>query len=513
MEYFLSVIPIILLFGLLLGVKMSGWKSALLTLLITVIIAAIAVSCGRLQLSLPSQSVFQVIGWGVAEGVLKALFPIFLIILTAIFSYNLMLESGQIDVIKRQFVALTDDKGLLVLLMVWGFGGLLEGMAGFGTAVAIPAAILIGLGFKPFFSALVSLLGNTVATGFGAVGVPLITLCKEAAPDGIPSQEMMSRISMDAVIQLTPMFFFIPFVILMLTDRSAWIKNLLLTVWVGGISLAAQYLSARYIGIETPAIIGSIAAILAIIAAAKVLGNKSEQSGVSLPEALKAWSVYICILVLILLSSPLCRPINGFLKSHLVTSFVIPVIESRFQFGWLSNAAVMILVGSLIGGLVQGLSVRRQAVVFARTMVNLRFTALTIVGLIALASVMNYTGMISTMASGIVALTGGFYPLCAPLIGAVGTFVTGSDTSSNILFAKLQMNVAGNLGFSPSQSDWLLASNSTGATGGKMISPQSIVIATAACNMKGSDSAILKAAIPYAAIYVAISGLLVYLGC
>ena len=183
-----SIIPIVLLFILMLGFKMAGHKSALLTLVITVLLALFAASpLGMIAPEHAEDSVIALTGWAVVEGILKAVFPILIIILMAIYSYNILVESKQIDVIKRQFTSITDDKGLLVLLLVWGFGGLLEGMAGFGTAGAIPAAILIGLGFKPMFSALGSLIGNTVATGFGAVGVPVTTLCNEVAESGSAS--------------------------------------------------------------------------------------------------------------------------------------------------------------------------------------------------------------------------------------------------------------------------------------------------------------------------------------
>lgn len=212
---------------------------------------------------------------------------------------------------------------------------------------------------------------------------------------------------------------------------------------------------------------------------------------------------------------------NNFLKSHLVTSLPIPVVGGVFKFAWIGNTGFMLLLGSVAGGLAQRLSLRQLLVVLARTVVNLRFTTITIISLIALASVMNHSGMIAALAAGLVAVTGSFYPLFAPLIGAVGTFVTGSDTSSNILFAKLQANVAGQLGFTGTgtylgvdggRADWLVASNTTGATGGKMISPQSIAIATAACDMQGEDNAILRKALPYALGYIIIGGLMVYFG-
>ena len=228
-------------------------------------------------------------------------------------------------------------------------------------------------------------------------------------------------------------------------------------------------------------------------------------------ETFRAWSVYFFILLFILLSGPLFPDINSFLKSHLVSRVALPIYAdgTTFNFGWISNAGLMLLLGTVIGGLIQGVSPRKLLVILARTTVNLRKTVITIISLVSLASVMNYAGMIVVIASALAAVTGQLYPVFAPLIGAIGTFVTGSDTSSNILFAKLQANVAHQLNYS--NSDWLVAANTTGATGGKMISPQSIAIATAACDMQGRDGEILKAAIPYAIAYIAIGGLMVLL--
>ena len=200
-----SLIPILLLFVLMLGFKVSSHLSAFITLIATVVLALfVAPPLDMFPDYGDGASTGAVVGWAVVEGVLKAIFPILIIILMAIFSYNVLLESRQIEVIKKQFMSFTDEKGVLVLMMVWGFGGLLEGMAGFGTAVAIPAAILIGLGFKPVFSALVALLGNTVATGFGAVGVPVTTLCNEITPGGVASAAVVREISTYTVLQLSP---------------------------------------------------------------------------------------------------------------------------------------------------------------------------------------------------------------------------------------------------------------------------------------------------------------------
>lgn len=523
MNALISILPVVLLFVLMLGFKVPSYKSALITFLATVALALWgAPAMGIIPERFAGDSVFSLVGWATVEGALKAVFPILLIILMAIYSYNILVASKSIEVIKSQFTSFTDDCGVLVLMMVWGFGGLLEGMAGFGTAVAIPAAILIGLGFKPMFSALVALLGNSVPTAFGAVGVPITTLCNEISAGGASAQTVC-EVSAFAVVQLAPLFFLIPFVILMLTDRKAWGRNMVLALWTGGVSLGVQILCATRLGAETPAIVGSLAAILAIIIYAKVFvrSKKHEKSAkkFSASQTFRAWSVYIFILVLILLTGALCPPVNGFLRTHLVSQAPLPVIGSTFKFGWINNAALWLFTGSVAGGLLQGLSPKQLLKVLASTVVNLRFTTITIVCLIALASVMNYSGMIGAIAAGLVAVTGSYYPLFAPLIGAIGTFVTGSDTSSNILFGKLQANVAHQLGmngtgsflgFHGSEADWLAAANSTGATGGKMISPQSIAIATAACDMKDADDAILRRAIPYALGYIALGGLMVY---
>lgn len=513
MSAIIAIIPIVLLFVLMLGLKMAGHKSAFLTLLVAI---ALALFVAPAMGFVPKDFTFAGVGWAVVEGVLKAVFPILIIILMAIFSYNVLVESKEIEVIKNQFTSFSDDKGVTVLMLVWGFGGLLEGMAGFGTAVAIPAAILISLGYKPVFSALVALIANTVPTGFGAVGVPVITLCNEVAAGGVASPELIREISTYCVVQLSPLFIILPFIILTLTNRSrsAIGRNLLISLWVGGVSLATQYVVAMFLGAETPAIIGSVAAIIALLVYSKLFAPKKDNGNVkhyTAAETFRAWSVYFFILLFILLSGPLFPDINSFLKSHLVSRLALPIYAdgTTFNFGWISNAGLMLLLGTVIGGLIQGVSPRKLLVILARTTVNLRKTVITIISLVSLASVMNYAGMIVVIASALAAVTGQLYPVFAPLIGAIGTFVTGSDTSSNILFAKLQANVAHQLNYS--NSDWLVAANTTGATGGKMISPQSIAIATAACDMQGRDGEILKAAIPYAIAYIAIGGLMVLL--
>jgi lactate permease len=529
MAAIVSVIPIILLFVLMMGLKMSGWKSALITLIVTILLAImVAPSMGIVPERYIGASIYSITFWSIIEGVLKACFPIILIIICAIFSYNILVETREIDTIKTQFIQLTSDKGLLVLLLTWGFGGVLEGMAGFGTAVAIPAAILIGLGFKPMFSAVICLVANTVAVGFGAVGLPATTLANQVT-DGTASPEMLSEVATFIILQLSLMFFITPFLILMMTDRTKIIKNICLALFVGCFSIIVQFCCAYFLGPETPAILGSVGAIIAMLIYNKLFIRKEkeedkvvvEKKKFGMTKTLKAWSVYGLIIFFILISSKIVPPVNELLKSTLVTKFDMPVVGNTFSFGWLSNAGLMIFLGAMIGGLIQGLSFGKLMKMLAKTTINLQKTALTICCLVALAMLMNNTGMTLAIATGLVAVTGVAYPFFAPLIGSIGTFVTGSATSANILFGKLQAAAAGQLGLvndaqffgvNGNETNWLAAANCAGSEGGKLVSPQSIAIATAACEMEGQDGDIMRKTLPFAIFWILMNGLMVFLG-
>jgi lactate permease len=533
MAALISAIPIALLFILMMGFKVSGWKSALITLVVTILLALFATpALGIVPEKYADVSIVGITIWSVFEGFLKACFPIILIIICAIFSYNILCETKEIETIKTQFTQLTSDKGLLVLLLTWGFGGVLEGMAGFGTAVAIPAAILIGLGFKPMFSAVICLVANTVAVGFGAVGLPATTLANEVAGEltgGMASHEMLCSISTYIIIQLSLMFYITPFIILMMTDKTKVIKNLSLALFVGTFSIIIQFSCAFFLGPETPAILGSVGAIIAMLIYNQLfLRHKTEKDAVlvekqefGFAKTFRAWSVYGFIIFFILISSKICPDINALLKSTLVTQFQMPVIGNTFSFGWLSNAGLMVFLGAMIGGLIQGLSFGGLMKLLCQTTYNLQKTALTICCLVALASLMNNTGMTLAIATGLVSLTGAAYPFFAPLIGSIGTFVTGSATSANILFGKLQAAAAGQLGLvneanffgvSGNETNWLAAANCAGSEGGKLLSPQSIAIATAACDMEGQDGDIMRKTLPFAVFWILMNGLMVFLG-
>ena len=530
MTALVSVIPILLLIVLMMGFKVSGYKSAIVTLVVTVLLALFATPAMEI---IPDKyadvSIYSITLWSVIEGFLKACFPIILIIICAIFSYNILCETKEIETIKTQFIQMTSDKGLLVLLLTWGLGGVLEGMAGFGTAVAIPAAILIGLGFKPMFSAVICLVANTVAVGFGAVGLPATTLANQVAASGTASPAELCEVATFIIIQLALMFFITPFLILMMTDRKKILKNLSIALFVGTFSITVQFCCAHFIGPETPAILGSVAAIIAMLIYNKLFIRdeqpadevKVEKKKFGMKKTLKAWSVYALIIFFILISSKIVPPINELLNNTLVTKFNIPVTGNAFKFGWLSNAGLMIFLGAVIGGLIQGLSFGRLMKLLAKTTINLQKTVVTICCLVAMAMLMNNTGMTNDIAKGLVELTGAVFPFFAPLIGSIGTFVTGSATNANILFGKLQATAAADLGLvnqstffgvSGSETNWLAAANCAGSEGGKLLSPQSIAIATAACDMEGQDGEIMRKTMPFAIFWILMNGLMVFLG-
>lgn len=503
MDVLLALLPILTLIVLMGVFKVPGDRSSLITLIVTIVIAV-------WYFGQPLQQT----GLSFFYGALKALVPILLIILMAIYSYNVLLHTGKIEVLKAQFSSISSNKCIQVLLITWGFGGLLEGMAGFGTAVAIPAAILISLGFKPVFSALVSLIANSVPTAFGAVGVPVIVLAQETSLD-------VMKVAPAVVAQLAVTMILVPIVIAQLTvpGKKALPRNILIGTVIGAVSLAVQYLAARYIGPETPAILGSAAAIAVIILLGRILDRRTARnSGTnttpstlrhSTKEILQAWAVYALIMLLILLTSPLL-PLKDILAPVAETSigFNIGGETRTWSVQWLVQGGLLLFIGSFAGGLLQGGKAGGLLRLLWKSTVQLKKTFITVICLVGFSSIMETSGMINTLAVALATATGALYPLFAPAIGAIGTFLTGSDTSANILFGKLQAGVAEHIGADPV---WISASNTAGATGGKIISPQSIAIATSACGQQGQEGRILKAALLYALGYVVITGIIVYI--
>ncbi len=283
------------------------------------------------------------------------------------------------------------------------------------------------------------------------------------------------------------------------------------------------FFTAQFIGPELPDIIGSICSMGCIIAAAKIFNknpdeeyaiqiseNRQSQENMTVGTGVKAWSSFILIFLLLMITSTLCPPIHNAIAG-IKSSVVVYAGEggNALGFSWINTPGVMIFIAAIIGGLIQGASVKDMAEVFLETLKKYWKTILTICSVMATAKIMSYSGMISDIAKFLVAAAGPFYPFIAPFIGALGAFVTGSGTSTCVLFGGLQSETALALGLNAS---WMAAANVMGAGIGKMICPQGIAIGAGAINAVGSESKILSAVFKYFLLYVILAGVICYAG-
>lgn len=497
MLFAIAMIPVLWLIVSLGVLKMPAHKTCSFTVILTL---AIAIICWRMKFIDGITAT--------VEGMAIALWPILLVIVAALFTYNLAVETKTMDVIKKMLSSITTDKRIQVLILAWGFGGFLEAVAGYGTAVAIPASILASLGFNPLFAAVICLLANTVPTAFGALGIPVTTLATVTGLEVV-------HLSYVTSIQLAGFIVLIPFLLVILTEKSIKaLKGVIGITLVSGITFAVpQIFIAKYLGADLPALVASICSMACTILMAKAMNKEkveAKEDKIGLKEGVLAWLPYILLCGLILIASPLVPSINSLLAKassniHIYTGDA----TSTTAFSWINTPGMMILIATFIAGLIQKLKFTYMLDVLKRTIIQLKTSFITIMSIVAISKIMSHSGMTSSISFGLCAITGSFYPLIAPLLGAIGTFVTGSDTSANILFGALQTEAAKSLSIDPY---WIAAANTAGATAGKMISPQSIAIATSATGLIGSEGKILSTTVKYCLGYVIILGLIVYFG-
>ena len=497
MLFAIAMIPVLWLIVSLGVLKMPAHKTCSFTVILTL---AIAIICWRMKFIDGITAT--------VEGMAIALWPILLVIVAALFTYNLAVETKTMDVIKKMLSSITTDKRIQVLILAWGFGGFLEAVAGYGTAVAIPASILASLGFNPLFAAVICLLANTVPTAFGALGIPVTTLATVTGLEVV-------HLSYVTSIQLAGFIVLIPFLLVILTEKSIKaLKGVIAITLVSGITFAVpQIFIAKYLGADLPALVASICSMACTILMAKAMNKEkveTKEDKIGLKEGVLAWLPYILLCGLILIASPLVPSINSLLAKassniHIYTGDA----TSTTAFSWINTPGMMILIATFIAGLIQKLIFTYMLDVLKRTIIQLKTSFITIMSIVAISKIMSHSGMTSSISFGLCAITGSFYPLIAPLLGAIGTFVTGSDTSANILFGALQTEAAKSLSIDPY---WIAAANTAGATAGKMISPQSIAIATSATGLIGSEGKILSTTVKYCLGYVIILGLIVYFG-
>lgn len=501
-----SFLPLIWLLFSLGKMKMPAHKAGTIALIITCVIAVIMFNMEIVPIIQAS-----------IEGIALALLTIIWVIVSALFVYNVTAETGGMEQIKKMLSMISPDRRVQGLILAFSFGGFLEAVAGFGTSVAIPAGILVAMGFEPILAASVCLIANTIPVAFGVLGVPITTLAQVTGLD-------LGMLSYYTALQLTPFVILLPLVLIFAVTGS--VKHLKGVIGVSVASGAAfalgQILTTIFIGPEIAAIAGSLLSLVIIVVWIKLWpvkkvwlfnNEKTEYTEandkIDRIKGLKAWSPYIIILLIILAIKFI--PFLKFLGEYpfkLKKQFYFGAGGRPIEIQTITGAGTILFISAILGGMIQKASLKKLMKIFLKTIRQVTKTAITVLSIVILSKIMVYGGMIDAIASALAAISGSFYPVIAPAIGALGTFFTGSDTSSNIIFGNMQKQTAANLSVS---QEWITAANASGATAGKMISPQSISIAAAAVNLPGSEGKLLGMTIKYCIFYVILLGILVYL--
>ena len=526
-----ATIPLLTFFIMLLVVKARAHWSALVALAASVLVASFG-------FTMP----FDLAGLSALRGAIYGL-VICWVILGAIWFYQITVLSGRFEDLRRTFDRLGGgDLRIQAILIAFCFGGLLEALAGFGAPVAITATMILALGVKPLKAAITVLLANTAPVAFGAVAVPIVTAGDVGGKDSYVIAAIVGH-------QAPFLAMFVPVILLFILDGMKGVKDGWLPAFVIGISFAiAQWITAAtpaYNLTDVVACIVSMGAAVLFLRFWKPRGVEGVRERYGLPsqseekEALPAVRVWMALLPYLIVVAifgivNLNAGLKAWLKtvaikinipalsSRLVTKDGTPVKDAPYTFTWLSNPGTLLIISGLIVAVVYfffnekgryGFKFPAVFTEFGSVIYRMRWTILTIASVLALAYVMNFSGQTVAMGTFLAGL-GTIYAVLAPVLGWIGTAVTGSDTSANALFSKLQVSAAENLqhaGVSGATPELMLAANTTGGVVGKMISPQSLAIAATSVDMEGKESDILKAVVPWSFAMLVVVCLLVFL--
>jgi lactate permease len=484
-----AALPIFVLLVLLGVLRKPAWLASLAGLA-----TAIAVAVAAYGMPLPK--LVATVTYGAAFG----LFPIGWVVFSAILLYRIILETGNFDILKDSIGHLTDDPKLQALLIAFAFGAFVEGAAGFGTPVAVAAAMLTGLGFSPFYAAAICLLANTAPVAFGSIGIPITTL---AVTTGLPVEHLSAAVGRICA----PVSLFIPAYLIAVMSGWKGLRAVLPAAAACGIAFAGtQFFVSNFIGVQLTDILASLAAMGALLIVIKVAGKGSSKHSTHTARAtLRAWLPYGLLVVFVLLWG--YHPLQVKLDSRSLI-FHWPGLPdlAPYKFSWLSASGTACLFAAILGAIVTGLRPAQFVKVIGHTGRQLALAELTLAAVLALAYTMNYSGATNTLGQAFAA-TGRLFPFCSALLGWLGVFLTGSDTSANALFGKLQVVTAGKLGMNPVL---MAAANSAGGVMGKMISLTSIAVAAAATSMKRQDEALLfRFTVKHSVFLASVIGLIV----
>ncbi|PYJ86623.1 MAG: lactate permease [Verrucomicrobia bacterium] len=535
-----AALPVVVLLSAIAIFRIRIHLSALIGL-------AVALTVALFAYGMPLKAAAATTLFGAAYG----LFPIGWIILNLIFLYQLTVKKGLFEVLRNSLGSFAPDPRVQVILIAFSFGAFFEGAAGFGTPVAVTAAILIQLGFKPLQASGLSLIANTAPVAYGALGTPIIAL---SGVTGLDLKELSAMVGRQ-----------LPFFSLIIPFWVVWAYagfHGMLGVWPAALTAGTafavpQFLVSKYHGpwlVDIVASISSMAAIAVLLKFWKPNGNREGQDTVeirdgdtpSLPETrsaavasdrdsvhargqvFRAWVPWVLLSLLVFLwGVPQVKKILNEISAtklqvaglHNVVIRTPPVVapptpekptkpeEAVFALNWLSATGTGILVSAIIAGFIMGFGAKEIARTYWETLVRVRFSLITIAAMLALGYVTRYSGSDATLGLAL-AKTGKLYPFFGTLLGWLGVALTGSDTASNVLFGSLQTITAKQTGLSPVL---MAAANSSGGVMGKMVDAQSIVVASTATNWYGHEDKILRYVFFHSLALAALVGILVYL--
>jgi lactate permease len=512
-------IPIFFLFWALAVKRMRGHVAGPLTLVLTIVITVAVYN-------MPVSSAISAAVLGMANG----LFPIGWIILTAVFLYNLTVESGQFEIIKGSISSISTDRRLQALLVAFSFSAFMEGVSGQGAPVVVAAAMLIGLGFPALPAALICLVGNTPPVPYGPVGTPTIMMATVTDLNNVVVSGAVG-IDMTMLALIIPIFM----MIVMAGFRNA--MAVLPAAAVAGISYAIPcFLVSRYMGPELPAIVSSAVSMLCLVVFLRFWKPETvwrfptdndvarvTDVGYTPAQVVKAWSPFIVLIIVMgIWGIPAFKNwVLNDLKWYLrVASWpgldgivyqVAPVVAApakyaaNYRMDLFSAPGTAMLISSLISMVILGISPAKGVQVFVKTFRQLSFALITLASVIGIGFLANYSGMSQTLGLAFATYTGMLFPIFSPVIGYVGVFLTGSVTSSSALFGKLQQVTALQLGFNQMLT---ISASMFGAVIGKLISPQSIAVACAGTGMVGREPDIFRMSVKYS---VALLGIVIVL--
>jgi len=535
-----AALPIFVLLGLLAGLKVRAHLCAVAG-------AATAILCAIFVFGMPASLAVSSFFYGSAFGLLKIVW----IVIAAVFLYDISVETGQFEIMKHSVAAITPDRRLQLLLVAFCFGAFIEGCAGFGAPVAIAGAFMIGLGFKPFQAAALNLIANTAPVAWGAIGTPVHAL---ASVTGLPESDLSAMVG--RILPITAVI--VPFwLVRAMVSWSETFEVLPAILVVGGSFAATQWFWANHMDSNLVDIAAGVVSLIATMLFLRVwqpkriwrfederqedaakLARKEVVKQYTAGQTAKAWLPFAILSILVLLwglptvklamnqaTTPAFKVMMPDGKArpgaagwdwpylHGKVFRTAPVVQkpaaegARFDFNWLTATGTGCFIAAILAGLLLGLRPGKLLQIFGKTLVRLRFAIIAMTCMLGLGYVTRYSGMDAVLGLAFTR-TGWFFPFFGTFIGWLGVALTGSDTSSNVLFGGLQKITAQQLNLSPIL---MCATNSAGGVMGKMIDAQSICIATAATNQVGNEGSIFRFVFWHSVALAAIVGIIVML--